>query len=169
MAYEFCRTRLARRVWAIKGKGGAGVPVWPRRPTRSNSGKIPLFIVGVDSVKDALFARLRLTEPGPGFVHFSQDRDAEYFRQLTSERVVTRYSFGRPERQWVLRQDGARNESLDTMVYATAALYGLISMGLRINDESVVTASAEVDHQSTASKPVTRPAGGIIRSSWMSR
>ena len=169
MAYEFCRTRLARRVWAVKGKGGAGVPVWPRRPTRSNSGKIPLFIIGVDSVKDALFARLRLTEPGPGFVHFSQDRDAEYFRQLTSERVITRYSFGRPERQWALRQEGARNESLDTMVYATAALHGLISMGLRINDEQGITAPTEINNRPPSDDRVNKLPVGVIRSSWMSR
>ena len=75
-AYEFCRTRLARRVWAIKGRGGTGVPVWPRRPTRTNKGKIPLFVVGVDAVKDALLARLKLTEPGPGAVHFP--RTARY-------------------------------------------------------------------------------------------
>ena len=30
-SYEFVRTRLARRIWGIKGKGGMGVPVWPRR------------------------------------------------------------------------------------------------------------------------------------------
>ncbi len=81
-AYEFCRTRLVRRVWAIKGRGGTGVPVWPRRPTRTNKGKIPLFIVGVDAIKDALLARLKLSEPGPGAVHFPRSLDAEYFRQL---------------------------------------------------------------------------------------
>ncbi|WP_425517198.1 phage terminase large subunit family protein [Paracoccus bogoriensis] len=74
MAYEFCRTRLARRIWAIKGRGGPGIPVWPRRPTRTNKGKIPLFIVGVDAVKDAVYARLRLTEPGPGAIHFPRPR-----------------------------------------------------------------------------------------------
>ena len=95
-SYEFCRTRLARRVWAIKGRGGTGAPVWPRRPSRTNKGKIPLFIVGVDAVKDTLLARLKLTEPGPGAVHFPRRLDAEYFRQLTSERVVTRFEKGRP-------------------------------------------------------------------------
>ena len=134
-AYEFCRTRLARRIWAIKGRGGPGIPVWPRRPTRSNKGKIPLFIVGVDAVKDALFARLKLTEPGPGTVHFGSDRDADYFRQLTAEKVVTRYERGRPIRMWQPKREGERNEALDTMVYSTAALHGLITMGLRLNHE----------------------------------
>jgi phage terminase large subunit GpA-like protein len=135
MAYEFCRTRLARRIWAIKGRGGPGIPVWPRRPTRTNKGKIPLFIVGVDAVKDAVFARLKLTEPGPGAVHFPRRLDADYFRQLTAERVVTRFEKGRPIRSWQPKRDGERNEALDTFVYAHAALHGLISMGMRLNDE----------------------------------
>lgn len=133
-AYEFCRTRLARRIWGIKGRGGAGIPVWPRRPSRTK-GKVPLFIIGVDAVKDSLFARLRLTESGPGYMHFPQERDADYFRQLTAERVVTRFERGRPIRSWQPRREGERNEALDTYVYATAALHGLISMGLRLNEE----------------------------------
>ena len=63
-----------------KGRGGPGIPVWPRRPTRTNKGKIPLFIVGVDAVKDAVYARLKLTEPGPGAIHFPRRLDADYFR-----------------------------------------------------------------------------------------
>ena len=35
--HAFCRTRLAHRVRAIKGRGGTGVPVWPRRPARTSS------------------------------------------------------------------------------------------------------------------------------------
>jgi len=164
-AYEFCRTRLNRRIWAIKGRGGPGVPAWPRRPTRTNKGKIPLFIVGVDSVKDAVYARLKLTEPGPGFVHFSRDRDAEYFRQLTAERVVTRFEKGRPIRSWQPKRDGERNEALDTFVYASAALQGLISMGLRLNEEADVMAAAKP--RSEAPALPANPAPPVIRSAWM--
>jgi phage terminase large subunit GpA-like protein len=96
-AYEYCRTRLRRRVWGIKGRGGPGVPLWPRRPSRTK-GKAPLFILGVDAAKDALFARLKLAEPGPGTLHFPMERDAEFFRQLTAERVATRFARGRPIR-----------------------------------------------------------------------
>jgi phage terminase large subunit GpA-like protein len=164
-AYEFCRTRLARRVWAIKGRGGMGVPVWPRRPTRSNKGKIPLFIVGVDAVKDALFARLKLPEPGPGFVHFSRDRDAEYFRQLTSERAITRFEKGRPIRSWQPRREGERNEALDTFVYAMAGLQGLISMGLRLNDEA--DAMAATKRRTKTLVVNTKPMPPVIQSAWM--
>jgi len=143
-AYEFCRTRLARRIWAIKGRGGPGIPVWPRRPTRTNKGKIPLFIVGVDSVKDA-----------------------EYFRQLTAERVVTRFEKGRPIQSWQPKQDGERNEALDTFVYASAALQGLISMGLRLNKEADAIAAAQ--RRSDAPSPPAKPTPPVIRSAWLQR
>lgn len=159
MAYEFCRTRLARRIWAIKGRGGPGIPVWHRRPTRSNKAKIPLFIVSVDAVKDAVYARLKLTEPGPGAIHFPRRLDADYFRQLTAERVVTRFEKGRPIRSWQPKRDGERNEALDTFVYAHAALHGLISMGMRLNEEA-----DEVKGNAERSGPA---APRVIRSGWM--
>jgi phage terminase large subunit GpA-like protein len=164
MAYEFCRTRLARRVWAIKGRGGPGIPVWPRRPTRTNRGKIPLFVVGVDAVKDAGYARLKLAEPGPGAIHFPRRLDAEYFRQLTAERVVTRFERGRPIRSWQPQRDGERNAALDTFVYPHAALQGLISMGLRLNEEADAALEAVRKGEAPVVKPTSAP---VIRSTWM--
>jgi phage terminase large subunit GpA-like protein len=167
-AYEFCRTRLARRIWAIKGRGGPGVPVWPRRPTRTNKGKIPLFLVGVDAVKDAIYARLKLAEPGPGAVHFPRRLDADYFRQLTAERVVTRFEKGRPIRSWQPKRDGERNEALDTFVYATAALHGLITMGLRLNEEAeAMTVSPRRKNESEVYTTIAQPVLQPVRSRWM--
>ena len=168
-AYEFCRTRLSRRVWAVKGRGGPGIPVWPRRPTRSNRGGLPLFVIGVDAVKDAVYARLRLTEPGPGAIHFPRRLDANYFRQLTAERVVTRFERGRPIRSWQPKRDGERNEALDTFVYASAALHGMIGMGLRLNDEATrVDAAAwrsgRMDQDQRLNTPSLPP---VIRSRWL--
>ena len=84
-------------------------------------------------MKDAVYARLKLTEPGPGAIHFPRRLDADYLRQLTAGRVVTRFEKGRPIRSWQPKRDGERNEALDTFVYAHAALHGLISMGMRLN------------------------------------
>jgi phage terminase large subunit GpA-like protein len=163
-AYEYCRTRLHRRVWGIKGRGGSGIPLWPRRPTRTK-GKVPLFVIGVDAAKDALFARLRLAEPGPGYLHFPAERDAEFFRQLTAERVVTRFERGRPIRLWQPRRDGERNEALDTTVYAMAALHGLISMGLRLNEEAdTISVAGRKGQRPTPQSTVAPP---VIRSAWM--
>ena len=38
MADELCHTGLAHRISVIKGHCGPGIPVWPRRPTRTNKG-----------------------------------------------------------------------------------------------------------------------------------
>jgi len=89
--------------------------------------------------------------------------DGEYFRQLTAERVVTRYERGRPIRFWQPKRAGERNEALDTFVYASAALLGLLSMGLN-NEAEVLCASPR---KGADLKPA-RPSGPlkVIRSQW---
>jgi phage terminase large subunit GpA-like protein len=124
--FSFCRARRARRMFPTKGAAGPR-PIWPKRASRAGSkGADTVFIVGVDTAKDAIYGRLRIAEPGPGYVHFpaSEGFDDAYFEQLTSEQVVTRYREGRPYRVWVL-QKGRRNEALDTFVLALAALRSL--------------------------------------------
>lgn len=111
-------------------------------------------------MKDAVFARLKLTEPGPGAIHFPRRLDADYFRQLTAERVVTRFEKGRPIRSWQPKRDGERNEALDTFVYAHAALHGLIIMGMRLNEEAErISERAEVPKITNQN---------VIRSPWIS-
>jgi phage terminase large subunit GpA-like protein len=130
-AYAFCRGRERKRIWAIKGAAGKR-PIWPKRPSKANRGKVNLFLVGVDAAKEAVYARLRKQEPGAGTCHFPLDRDAVYFEQLTAETLRTKYLKGFPQRYW-WKPDGRRNEALDCRVYAYAALYGLLSMGLNLN------------------------------------
>jgi len=157
-SYEFARARLARRVWAVKGRGGPGVKPWPARPSRGKGGA-PVFLVGVDSHKDTIAARLAIAEPGPGCLHFAADLPPDFFEQLTAERIRTKYVSGRPVRSWVLHRDGARNEALDCLVYASAALHGLYSMGLRLNEEAAAAAGAR--------QPAARPV--VQRSRWLTR
>ncbi len=112
----------ARRRGCLPIKGIAGPkPIFPPRASRTKTNQ-RVYMIGVDTAKDTLYARLRFAEPGPGYIHFpaSEAFNAEYFRQLTSEQVQTRYSEGRPYRVWML-PPGLRNEALDTMVYALAA------------------------------------------------
>ncbi|MBF0615168.1 MAG: phage terminase large subunit family protein, partial [Magnetococcales bacterium] len=169
-AYAFCRARQDRRIWAIKGRGGMGVPIWPRRPSRNNKGRVPLFLVGVDSAKESIYSRLRLTKPGPGYCHFPKDRDAEYFRQLTAERVTTRFVKGRPIREWIKKAHD-RNEALDTRVYNLAALSGVQSMGLRLNSEADRLADIplkDVDKKPAAKSILQHLKRRVIHSPWMS-
>lgn len=116
--YNYAKTRAGHRVFAIKGVGGEGKPI-VGRPSRNNIGKVPLYPVGVDTAKELVYSRLRIDEAGPGFCHFPERRDDEYFRQLTAERQVIRYHKGYPVRTWV--KSRTRNEALDVRVYAVAA------------------------------------------------
>jgi len=118
--YNFVRPRESRRVFAIKGMGGEQRPL-VSRPTRNNIGKIRLFTIGTFPIKELLFSRFRITKEGPGFCHFPESRDDEYFAQLTdSEKIVTKYSKGYPRREFVKTRN--RNEALDLRVYAYSAL-----------------------------------------------
>jgi len=126
--YDWARGKHGRRIWAIKGDSLIGKPLWPRRPTRTNKGKIPLYILNVDAGKETLYGRLPIAAPGPGFIHLSDTLDEFYLRGLVSEPVRTRFVKGHPVREWH-KPPGARNEPLDCYVYALAALHGLKSIG----------------------------------------
>jgi phage terminase large subunit GpA-like protein len=133
--YDFVRDKSNRSVWAIKGSSMPGVPPWPRKPTRVNKNKIPLYIIGTDSLKDAFAARLRIEMPGPGYCHFPIGRGLDYYAGLTSERPLRKYHNGVARRVWT-PVGGARNEPLDTRIYAMAALEGLKASGLRLEREA---------------------------------
>lgn len=119
--YEFCRTRLARNIFAIKGYAGAGRPI-VGKPTIAGSQRVPLYPVGADTGKEAIYSRLALPVPGPGYCHFpvGSGYDDEFFKGLISEKRVTKMREGRRITNW--QQVRARNEPLDVRVYATAAM-----------------------------------------------
>ncbi|HUG36664.1 MAG TPA: phage terminase large subunit family protein [Candidatus Limnocylindrales bacterium] len=121
--YQFVKPRFYRRVWAVKGRAGAGQPVMGR-PRRNNTAKVHLFPVGVDEAKTLIYQRLQVQEPGPGYCHFPQRYGPEYFSQLVAEKVRTKYHRGFPRREWIL-PPGVRNEALDCRVYALAAAEGM--------------------------------------------
>jgi len=138
---RYAQARANRRVWAIKGRGGPGVPPWPKRPAKPKPGApAAVTIVGVDTLKTALYARLHKTEPGPGCLHFPDDRDLDWYRGLTAERPIRKYVKGVARIEW-LADKGVRNEPLDCRVYATAALHGLFAGGYRL-DAAIGIASA---------------------------
>ena len=122
--YDFCGARTARRVYAVRGQSTAGKPIVgkPSKPLKGKRHSVTLIPVGTEAAKDAIFARLTVEVDGPGRVHFSSLLDAPYFKSLTSEHAITTYTRGRAVRRWVLRPGFRRNEALDTMVYALAAL-----------------------------------------------
>jgi phage terminase large subunit GpA-like protein len=129
--YNFCRARAHRRVIAVKGQSQAGKAVIGKpadidvnyRGIKLRRG-VKLWPVGSDTAKAVIYGRLRLTEPGAGYVHLGRWMSAEVFEQLTAERLVTKYAKGRPRLEW-MKPAGRRNEALDCAVYALAAAHYL--------------------------------------------
>lgn len=124
--YRFCKERIARRVFAIKGKGGATIPYY-NKPTTSNTAKTPLFTIGVDTGKAILYQRLAVTSEGANFCHFPKEDDRgydeRYFKGLTAEKMIMTYKHGKAQYIWTLKDKGyKRNEPLDVRNYATVAL-----------------------------------------------
>lgn len=166
---NFVRDKSRRRVWAIKGQGGPGRAVWPKLASKNNKGRIPLFVIGVDAAKDIIYARLRKEAPGPGYCHFPVERDPEWYAQLTSEVVVTRYAKGLPHREWTPKPN-TRQEALDCRVYAFAALRSMrIKWGTvqRIIAESAK--ATDGTEEVSPSAPVTKKPPQIVRSKFLGR
>ena len=127
--YQYARERARQGVVAIKGQSQRGKPpigkgskVDVNHQGRTLKRGAVVYMVGGDTVKTTLFGRLKHSEQGAGFLHFHMGTTGEYFEQLTAEKQVLRYNRGGfPTREWV-KKPSARNEALDCLVYAYAAL-----------------------------------------------
>lgn len=127
MVYDF----VASRSWCVatKGASGEGRPlVEDERKRRQRLRRrlrrgVPVEPIGVDNGKAMLYARLRRETPGPGYIHYpdSASFDAEFFAQLTAEKLVTKVRRGRPYQEWVKTRP--RNEALDCAVGAIAVFH----------------------------------------------
>lgn len=157
--YNFCKTRLGRKVFAIKGEaaiGGKRSPVWPTvKPTKRKKKAFRPVIIGVNAAKDAIRSRLLLEKHGPGYMHFPTDRNEGYFAQLTSERLVPKIVNGFKYRVWELLP-GRANEALDCRVYAYAALCSLSQFGYRPGTR-IATGALPPKAEATAGSAPFRP------------
>lgn len=146
-AYDWLRGKTGRRIFGVKGQGGWGMPI-VQAPQRKQSGKtarkVDLFIVGTDEAKLVVMRRLAKSQPGPGYMHIPATREAEWFKQVTAEKMVTRYVKGQPVREWH-KPDKARNEALDCRVYALAAL--------KINPPSFKRIAERIKQVTASQKP----------------
>lgn len=127
--YEQCRERYNKRVFAIKGVGGAGIPFTKpatKVPIRENR-KITcwLYSLGVDAGKASIMNALKVQSHGRNYCHFPLDEtknyDINYFNGLISERLVPVKSKGQTKWQWEKIPGHNRNEALDCRNYALAA------------------------------------------------
>lgn len=122
--YAYCRPREAQRVFAIKGDRDLKTPIKGRaRMVDVNiRGRVlkhgaRLWFVGVHVAKDLLANRLKLAQPGPGYMHFPSSLPDDYWEQLTAEERVMQRTAGGQVARWVKVSSSARNEAWDLWVY----------------------------------------------------
>ncbi len=132
--YAFCRSHAARetqygnqQVIAVKGQSQFTKPILGKATPQDidlRGDKIPrgikLWPVGSSKAKETLYGRLAIDVPGPGYIHTTKALPEEFFQQIVSERLITRYVKGFPTPEWHL-PGARRNEALDCAVYAYAA------------------------------------------------
>lgn len=146
----FTRPRTRRKVVAIKGAAG-NRPLIERAGSKTKTGA-RLWIVGVDTAKTQIFARLTRG----GTIRLSADLPRVWHEQVASERAVLRYRRGQPVRSFE-RIPGRRAEALDCLVYALAARQ-LINPNWGERRDQLAQEAAPV-----------RRAGPVLKSSWMGR
>lgn len=130
--YQHCRARKNRMVFAIKGKGGDGIPyTQPPKQTKivvdgRSLGTCWLYTLGVDAGKTIIMDSLKVQESGAKYCHFPRDDgrgyDAAYFHGLLSEKLVLSRSKSGTVWRWEKLPGHQRNEPLDCRNYATAGL-----------------------------------------------
>ena len=157
--YRYCYPRQARRVYATKGGSEAGKPLVGKPSRRSLQKGLKLYPVGTDTAKDMIYARLKIADPGPGYCHFPDHYNDEYFSMLTAEKAVIRYVKGTPRRQWV--QVRTRNEALDARVLSLVALYILNpqwkAIAAKQKKKAATAKEDEADPPATPTKTRRRP------------
>jgi phage terminase large subunit GpA-like protein len=121
--YDFCAARLHRRVYAIRGVGGAR-PIWSRAQRVKGSAR--LFLVGHDQIKTQVLELLAADpfdaegRPNPHALRVSDDLSAEWFDQACGEIRRVRYVRNRAVIEFVPKRRGQRVEALDALCYAFA-------------------------------------------------
>jgi phage terminase large subunit GpA-like protein len=125
--YKFVAPRMRRGVYAVLGRSGKRPLVSSKYYRDKRTGAISLTL-GVDEAKLRLLQSLHnprpdlvTDKPWPGYVHFNAAATSEFFRQLTAEKLVTKWKQGMPIQVWDLPPH-KRNEALDASVYAYCAV-----------------------------------------------
>jgi phage terminase large subunit GpA-like protein len=110
-------------VIAVKGASVSLPQMLKTKPTKvdfNHAGKVykrggEVWFVGTDVAKSMLMSALRV-DSDRRKVHFPNGLSSEFFRGLTSE------TYDKRTRKWIKPKKKTRNESLDTHVYAAAAI-----------------------------------------------
>ena len=124
--YKYVYGKAKRNIFAIKGQGGFGINILNgfRKTTKKGVPSINLLSLGVNALKDLVYSRLTILE-GAGTCHFPTDSTKgcgiDFFKGLTAEVKIKKMTSKGEKIEWEVLKD-RRNEPLDLMNYATAAI-----------------------------------------------
>ena len=158
--YQFVRANQKEfPIYALKGSSTTAQPIIGR-PGRANRMGVRLYMVGTDTAKERIYSMLLQGDKGPGYCHFRDSLDDQYFEGVASEELKVKWKSGVLKREWVKVEE--RNEPLDTFVYGLAALHirGLREVirmtgqqELELDDESKKSESGGKDTEVEEKKP----------------
>ena len=157
--YKFTKPREVRRIYAIKGASTTTGPLI-KRPRKSKVSAAKVWMINVFTAKQTVFSRLKIEKEGAGYIHFPKGEagfDEEYYKQLTAEKLVSRFKDGKRKLVWV--QTRRRNEALDLAVYNLAAVellnpnYDKLKRDLIPHANEEVVESAPFERPSRTSRP----------------
>jgi len=122
--YQYVVSRKGKNVFAIKGQGKEDHPIIkPSKNTTFGRRKIPvrLWHVGTFELKRMIYVKLQTLAEYKSIHYPKKDcYSGDFFKQLTSEVLMTKHIDGHQRRKFHL-PIGRRNEALDCIVYAFAA------------------------------------------------
>ena len=177
--YEEARKRQIKRCFAIKGKGGEGIP-YTSPPSKIQlkdkyGNKVKnafcwLYTLGVDSGKQIIMSNLKVEETGAKYCHFPLNEAAgynqDYFNGLLSEHLILANTKRGNQWTWEKLPGHQRNEPLDCRNYALAGLRiinpdmdALEARLLSLNNQAPSTATS----QTSASQAQPQRKRGAIR------
>ena len=160
--YEECNKRINKRMFAIKGKGGEGIP-FTGPPSKVNIvkdnkiiGKAWLYVLGVDAGKERIMSGLKVRSVGARYSHFPNNEDKGYdnlyFAGLLSEKMTYKNN----KWQWEKLPGHNRNEALDCRNYANAAFRAL-NPNLDAIERKLKGAAQEIKQQAKPRKKQRKP------------
>lgn len=157
--YNYCQKNFHKQRFAIKGRGGPGIPLI-YKIAKANNAKAPLILLGVDDGKQQIMDRLSIDSPGPLYFHFPQDEgikelsnrgyDDLYFKGIISEHKKVYKRNGVLREVWETTKN-VRNEPLDLRNYNLACMKSLKPDWVKL--EMLVNGMSETEVKRAVAKP----------------
>jgi len=133
LVYQLVRWLRKNGVTAVATKGASTTDAELVAKTKARGGA-PFRLLGQHALKEAIYARLTIAEPGAGYYHFPKGTDPEYFKQLTAERLVTKWVRGRMQPRFE-QVESQPNHVLDCEMQLLAAILSMEPNFTRLHEQ----------------------------------